>query len=65
MLKNVGLIDRSARVLIGLCLIAATWLGVVGSWGWIGLLPLLTGLVGTCPAYVPFGFSSCAVKDRR
>lgn len=62
MLQNVGLFDRTARVLIGLGLIAATLFGVVGGWGWVGLVPLLTGLVGTCPAYLPFGFTSCAMK---
>ncbi|MFG6433661.1 YgaP family membrane protein [Roseateles sp. LYH14W] len=63
MLQNVGLIDRTARVLLGLGLVTAAWLGAVGGWGWIGLLPLLTGLLGSCPAYLPFGFSSCAMKD--
>jgi hypothetical protein len=64
MLQNVGSIDRIARVLIGLALIAAALFGWVGGWGWIGLLPLVTGLMGSCPAYLPFGFSTCAAKGR-
>lgn len=64
MLFNVGTIDRFVRVLVGLALIAAAWLGGIGNWGWIGLLPLLTGLVGSCPAYLPFGFNTCSVKGR-
>lgn len=59
MLKNVGSIDRVLRVLVGIALIAAAWLGAIGSWGWLGLVPLTTGLIGTCPAYLPFGLSTC------
>jgi hypothetical protein len=59
MLKNVGSLDRVLRVLVGLALIAAAWLGAIGSWGWLGLVPLATGLIGTCPAYLPFGLSTC------
>jgi len=44
-------------VLIGL---AAT--GTVGAWGWIGVLPLLTGIIGFCPAYTIFGMSTCPMK---
>lgn len=60
MFKNVGSLDRIVRLLIGLSLIAAAWLGWVGGWGWIVVLPLITGLVGACPAYLPFGFRTCA-----
>jgi hypothetical protein len=62
MQANVGSIDRGARMLIGLGLIAATLLGSIGAWGWIGLVPLATGLFRFCPAYLPFGFSSCRAK---
>lgn len=64
MLKNVGSLDRIARVLLGLALIACVLLGVIGGWGWVGLLPLITGLIGVCPAYLPFGVSSCGVKAK-
>jgi hypothetical protein len=62
MQANVGSIDRAIRMLIGLGLIAATLLGSIGAWGWIGLVPLATALFRFCPAYLPFGFSSCRAK---
>ncbi|KQV60179.1 hypothetical protein ASC95_01505 [Pelomonas sp. Root1217] len=62
---NVGTLDRFMRVLVGLALIAAVWFGSIGAWGWIGLLPLFTGLIGSCPAYLPFGFSTCSIKHRK
>lgn len=62
MRKNVGTIDRAIRVLAGLALIASALMGYFDPWGWIGVVPLLTGLSGFCPAYLPFGISSCKVK---
>lgn len=59
MIRNMGGIDRTLRVLVGAGLLAATAMGEIGAWGWIGAVPLLTGLVGTCPAYLPFGWSTC------
>ena len=60
---NVGGIDRVLRITLGLALIGATLYGAIGPWGWIGLLPLATGLVRICPAYLPFGLSTCALKS--
>lgn len=65
MFRNVGSIDRFLRILLGAALVGAAWFGIVGGWGWLGLLPLLTGLVGFCPAYLPLGFSSCAATGRQ
>ncbi|PWF39074.1 DUF2892 domain-containing protein [Massilia glaciei] len=62
MQANVGSIDRAIRILVGLGLIAATLFGVIGVWGWIGVVPLATGIIGTCPAYLPFGIRTCAAK---
>ena len=62
MKANVGTLDRSARVVIGLLLIALTLMGQIGLWGWIGIVPLATGIFRVCPAYLPFGFSSCPMK---
>ena len=58
MTKNEGSIDRALRVLVGLGLIALALTGTIGVWGWIGVLPLVTGLVGWCPAYSVFGLKT-------
>ncbi len=60
MSANVGGIDRILRIVIGLILIALVFVGPQTPWGWVGLVPLLTGLFRFCPAYLPFGLSSCA-----
>jgi hypothetical protein len=62
MQTNVGNIDRILRAVIGLALIALTWAGTIGVWGWIGVVPLLTAAVGFCPLYTMLGFSSCPMK---
>ena len=55
MTANVGGIDRILRIVVGLALIALTLTGTIGVWGWIGVVPLLTGLFRYCPAYSIFG----------
>lgn len=60
MLKiNVGGIDRIVRVVAGVVLISLAAAGIVGTWGYIGIAPLLTGVFRFCPAYALGGFSSC------
>jgi hypothetical protein len=59
---NVGGLDRIARILAGLVLLALTLTGVIGAWGWIGLVPLATGLLSTCPLYSVLGFNTCPLK---
>lgn len=59
MQANVGTVDRVLRVLIGLVLIGLALTGQIGAWGWIGLLPLATGLLRYCPAYSVFGWRTC------
>ncbi len=55
---NVGNIDRLLQIVAGLVLIALVLVGPKTPWGWIGLVPLLTGLMRTCPIYSLFGISS-------
>lgn len=62
MKSNAGTIDRALRVLAGLALIGLTANGTIGAWGWIGVVPLLTGAIGFCPAYAIFGLSTCSMK---
>ena len=61
---NVGTVDRVVRVVFGLAIGAAgiyfkNWFGLVG------LVPLTTGLIGWCPAYLPFGISTCRTRARQ
>ncbi|WP_374522788.1 DUF2892 domain-containing protein [Hydrogenophaga sp.] len=64
MTKNVGGIDRILRIVVGAALIVAAATGTVGLWGYIGVLPLLTGLVGWCPPYALLGFNTCSVGKK-
>ncbi len=58
MKANVGGIDKILRILVGLALIGLTFAGMLPVWGYIGVIPLATGLIGWCPAYPLLGFST-------
>jgi hypothetical protein len=59
---NVGGIDRILRIVAGLVLIGLTLTGTIGVWGWLGVVPLLTGAVGFCPLYPLIGMNTCPMK---
>jgi O-antigen ligase len=59
---NVGTLDRTLRVVLGLVLIALALTGTIGVWGWIGVVPLLTAAIGSCPLYSLLGVSTCPMK---
>ncbi len=59
---NVGTIDRTLRIAVGAILITLTVTGQIGAWGWLGLVPMATGLLRWCPAYLPFGLSTCKTR---
>ncbi|MBN8758176.1 MULTISPECIES: DUF2892 domain-containing protein [Variovorax] len=64
MTKNVGVLDRALRIGAGLLLIALAVRGTIGFWGYIDVVPLLTGVVGNCPGYTLFGVSTCPRDGR-
>ena len=59
---NVGSMDRILRIIVGLTLIALAAAGIIGVWGWIGVIPLVTGIFRFCPAYTLLGISTCPAK---
>lgn len=62
MKMNVGMIDKVLRIVAGAVLIALTVGGVIGVWGWIGVVPLVTGALGYCPLYQVIGVNTCPAK---
>lgn len=64
MKTNVGTLDRALRIIGGLALIALAFAGTIGPWGYIGILPLATALVGSCPAYTLLGVDTCPTPRR-
>ncbi|TCZ57305.1 YgaP family membrane protein [Roseicella aquatilis] len=65
MTRNVGTTDKWLRIVAGLVLLALGIFGPLGWWGLIGLVPLVTGLAGTCPAYRLLGLNTCPLEQRR
>ena len=63
MTRNEGNVDRALRVIVGLVLIALVFVGPKTPWGWIGILPILTGASGLCPLYTLLGISTCPKKS--
>lgn len=59
MTRNEGQTDRTLRIIAGLILIALVFVGPQTPWGWVGLVPLVTGLVGYCPLYSLLGLNTC------
>lgn len=67
MKANVGGVDRVLRILVGLGLLSLLFVleGSARWWGLVGLLPLATGTFRFCPAYLPFGLSSCPMAQKK
>ena len=58
-MTNLGMLDRVLRIVLGLGLIGMVFVGPQTAWGFLGAVPLLTGLAGYCPLYRALGISSC------
>lgn len=63
--RNEHTVERVLRVALGVGLLTLVFVGPETAWGWLGLIPLATGLLGTCPIYTMLGISTCPVKSAR
>ena len=61
---NEGTADRALRVVLGIAILSLAFVGPRTPWGYLGFVPLLTGVVGLCPLYTIFGFSTCPAKSK-
>lgn len=61
---NVGGTDRILRIVVGLALILLVLTGQIGAWGWIGVVPLATGLFRMCPLYTVLGMNTCPMSQK-
>ena len=62
--KNVGLIDRVLRIVVGLALISLVFVGPQTPWGWIGVVPLLTAAISFCPLYTLIVIRTCPIGNK-
>ncbi|QDU86417.1 hypothetical protein Pla163_35680 [Planctomycetes bacterium Pla163] len=60
--KNEHVVDRALRVILGIGLLSIAFVGPKTPWGWIGVVPLLTGLIGSCPLYTLLGLRTCPLE---
>ena len=63
--QNEGTIDRMARIVFGIALLSLVFVGPESPWGWIGVVPLVTGVVGWCPLYGLLRLNTCSKKKAR
>ncbi len=56
--KNLGTVDRALRIILGIALIALAYTGKIGVWGYIGVVPLVTGLISSCLLYTLLGINT-------
>ena len=61
MSKNIGTLDRTARIILGAGLISLTFVGPHTPWGWLGVIPLATAVMGWCPPYALLGINTCGI----
>lgn len=61
--RNVGSADKIARIVVGALLIVLALMGTIGVWGWIGVVPIVTALMGWCPAYTLLGIKTCPTQN--
>ena len=62
--RNEGTVDRVLRIIVGAGLLSLVFVGPQTAWGWIGVVPLATGIVGNCPVYSLLGINTCGIKTQ-
>ena len=62
---NEGSIDRVLRVIVGIALIAMVFIGPQTVWGWVGIVPFITGVIGICPLYSVLGINTCPISQKK
>ncbi len=58
MMMNVGTVDRAVRIVVGLGVLSLVFIGPHTPWGYLGLIPIASALIGWCPVYLPFGINT-------
>lgn len=61
--KNEGTVDRALRVVVGLAVLSLAFVGPETAWGWVGLVPLVTGFAGFCPLYSILQVNTCGIRQ--
>ena len=62
--RNEGTIDRVLRIIVGAGLLSLVFVGPQTAWGWVGVVPLATGIIGNCPVYSILGINTCGLKTQ-
>jgi len=62
MTRNEGTLDRAVRVLGGLAILSLAFVGPKTAWAYLGIIPVITGSLGYCPAYSLFGINTCGLR---
>ncbi|MDJ0792874.1 MAG: DUF2892 domain-containing protein [Woeseiaceae bacterium] len=60
--RNEGTVDRVLRIIVGAGLLSLVFVGPQTAWGWVGVVPLATGIIGNCPVYSLLGINTCGIK---
>lgn len=62
---NAGMTDRVMRAVLGIAVVSLVYVGPQTPWGWLGLIPLATAVLGWCPLYTVFGINTCGVQQAK
>ena len=63
--RNEHTVERALRVILGLAVLSLAFIGPKTPWAYLGIVPLLTGALGSCPLYTLFGLSTCSVSQKK